>query len=359
VPGSSCQADALLRAVTRQLLWGLRGVSREVGFWNGWARRIPDQALRTDALAALERKRCNIDGAAFFWTLPRQRDPLLLRLLVAYEILADYLDRVNERDAHVGIVDGRQLHCAMSEALAPDCPISDYYRHHPHRDDGGYLQALVETCRGICVRLPSYWLVRPAVMRAASFTQVLAINHEPEGPRRNAALREWAAHEFPVNSDLVWFERCAAASAWLTVLALLVLASETDCTETDVARTYAAYLPWISLAGTMLDSYVDIAEDHANGDHSYIEHYSTLQVATQRLTELVRRAADEAQALPNADRHAVLVSCMTAMYLSKANVHQPAIGSGTAELVQAGGPLTKSLLPILRAFRLVNGQASF
>src|SRR4030088_1316895 len=71
--------SALGSATIRELGWGLRDVSREVKHWRGRAERIPDEALRQDALAAIDRKRANIDGAALFWTLPRVRSPALLR----------------------------------------------------------------------------------------------------------------------------------------------------------------------------------------------------------------------------------------------------------------------------------------
>ncbi len=137
-------------------------------------------------------KRANIDGAALFWTLPRVRSRELLRLLVAYEILADFLDCTSERAAHAGTANGRQLHRALIEALDPDLEVSDYYRYHPWARDGGYVRALVDTCRQICVRLPSYEAARPLLHRAACLTQVLALNHEPDPRRRDELLRAWA-----------------------------------------------------------------------------------------------------------------------------------------------------------------------
>ena len=83
------------------------------------AAAIPDDTLRHDALRAIDRKRANIDGAALFWVLPRHRNPNLLRLLVAYEILADFLDCTSERGAHVGVANGLRLHSALRDALDP------------------------------------------------------------------------------------------------------------------------------------------------------------------------------------------------------------------------------------------------
>lgn len=149
-------ALALARATKRDLTCGLRLVSREVEGWRARAAEIPDAELRADALGALSRKRGNINGAALFWTLPDRRNRNLLAALVAYEILADFLDCVSERSADLGIANGRQLHLALVEALDPDTEMSDYYGHHHGGSDGGYLRMLVRNCRAHCAALSGY-----------------------------------------------------------------------------------------------------------------------------------------------------------------------------------------------------------
>ena len=154
---SARQLWVLGQAVVRELAWGLPAVAREVRGWRAMASAIPVAAIRQDALSSLDRKRGHTDGAALFCILPRARDPGLLRLLVAYEIMWDFLDSVNEHGAAEGQANGRQLHLALIDALNPDAPLSDYYRHHPWRDDGGYLNALVRSCQD---RLPATALIR-------------------------------------------------------------------------------------------------------------------------------------------------------------------------------------------------------
>lgn len=336
----------------------MREVSREVDRWRTLAAAIPDDALRHDALEAIDRKRANIDGAALFWTLPRARSRELLRLLVAYEVLADFLDCTNERGAHVGTTNGLTLHRALVEALDPATPVSDYYRYHPWTEDGGYVRALVDTCRQTCVELPSYDTAKPLLTRAAFLTQVLALNHEPDPTRRDAVLRAWADTHFAGQSELAWFEWTGGASAWLTVLALLALAAEPDRVPRDAQDTYSAYLPWVSLVGTMLDSYGDIDQDGADAAHSYIAHYESTEAAATRVRQIVRRSLDQAGALPDGHRHLVLASCMIAMYLSKDSVRVPEMRPLTLSMVLAAGPLTRLLMPVLRAWRVIYGQRS-
>jgi tetraprenyl-beta-curcumene synthase len=334
----------------------LSEVSREVERWRTVAAGIPDDALRHDALAAIEGKRANIAGAALFWTLPRVRSRELLRLLVAYEILADFLDCTSERAAHLGTANGRQLHRALIEALDPDLHVSDYYRYHPWVKDGGYVRALVDTCRQTCVRLPSYGAARPLLHRAACLTQVLALNHEPDPTRRDALLRAWADTHFAGHDELAWFEWTGGASAWLTILALLALAADPGRDAREAKDTYAVYLPWVSLTGTMLDSYGDIAEDAASAAHSYIAHYDSTGAAAGRIAEIIRRSLEGAASLRDGQRHLVIASCMIAMYLSKDSVRTPQTRAFTQSLTHTAGPLTRLLLPALRVWRLIYGQ---
>jgi tetraprenyl-beta-curcumene synthase len=314
--------------------------------------------LRTDAQTAIEQKRANIDGAALFWTIPRARSLALLRLLVAYEVLADYLDCASERGAYVGIANGLQLHRALIDALDPTVELGDYYKHHPWSQDGGYLHSLVQTCRDACGHLPSYQTIKPLVLCAARLTQVLGINHEPDPELRDAALQAWAATHLPNPVDLAWWERTGGASAWLTVLALLGLAAEPAATHDQGCGVYAAYLPWISLAGTMLDSYGDLTEDAAGGDHSYIAHYPDTATASRRLAEIVRRSLAETRGLHDCERHVVTAACMIAMYLTKDSTRDAALRTTTSEIIRAGGSLTRCLVPVLRAWRVLYKQQS-
>lgn len=355
-PLTPAQVRALLAAAARELSWGLREVSRETRAWRALAELIPDRPIRDDALHALERKRGHADGAALFSVLPDRRNGELVRLLVAYETILDFLDNVSER--HTSVANGRELHLALVEALEPDRPMSDYYRHHPWGDDHGYLATLVEFCRRRCRSLPSYERVRPFLVQTAKRMQVLALNHLSDSESRDASLQHWVEQEFPDDGELHWFELSAAASASLVVLALLSLATETDVCDREIAETYTVYWPWISLAPTMLDSYVDQAEDSESGNHSYISHYADAELALRRVCECIERSARGASRLRHGHRHAVIVSCMVAMYLSKDSARTPEMRCATRRLVRAGGSLARLLLPVLRVWRILYSQRS-
>jgi tetraprenyl-beta-curcumene synthase len=345
IPLTPAQLAALASAASRELLWGLRGVSREIAGWRVRAAAIPDRQERALALDALRSKRGHIDGAALFWILAPRRDAGLLRLLVAYNVLCDYLDSLTERP---GAGDAPLLHRAMTDALEPA---------GARRADGGYLDALVETCRAECAALLAFAVVQPAALREARrASEVLPLNHQPVAAARDAGLRAWAAREFPDESQLAWYELSAAASTWLAVQASLAMAADPSCDAGRVEAVCGAYFPWASLAGTMLDSYVDEADDLAAGAHRYVAHYPTRALMLDRVGMAVEHAARAATALPGGRRHAVILSCMIAMYLSKDSARTPELRDASARLAASGGSLTRLLVPILRAWRIRYGQ---
>jgi tetraprenyl-beta-curcumene synthase len=347
----------LAAAAVRQLAWGSRLARQEVCLWRERALDIPDAPIRKDALNALARKRGHIDGAALFSVIPSEASSQLLRVLVAFQVMFDFLDSVNERSVTIGTVNGRQLHLALVDALDSSRPLSDYYVHHPWRDDGGYLCALVDTCRDGCAALPSYETVCDLVVGEAQRFEVLALNHERVSAVRQAVLREWVGRERRDWGSGRWYELTAGSSSSLAIHALLALAAQLQRSVSNAASVRNAYLGIVSVMGTMLDSYVDQIEDRA-GDHSYVSYYPGSHLAVRRIGQLIRRSLLEALALPDGERHAVIVACMVALYLSKESARTVELREGAASLARAGGSLTRLLVPVLRLWRLAYSQSS-
>jgi tetraprenyl-beta-curcumene synthase len=352
------QLWALVRATVRELRWGLPRGALELRHWRLRAQIIPDPALRSDAVHSLTRKRANADGAALFSTLTGARSQALLRVIVAYETIWDYLDNVSERGAAAGEINGRQLHLALSEGLDLDAPLSNYYRHNQCVDDMGYLRVLVRTCQLCCAMLPFYGSVRELLIQEGRRSDVGALNHALDAEYRNVALARWAAQEYPGTTEASWFELTAAASCSAVVHVLLAIAAERTCDEHRLARIYTAYFPWFSIAVTMLDSYVDQAEDAASGAHMYIAHYPSSDVAVQSVRDAIARCTCALRDLPNGSRHAVIAACMVAMYTSKDSARASDMRATTASMIAAGGLLARLLVPVLRIWRVAYGQQS-
>jgi tetraprenyl-beta-curcumene synthase len=316
---------------------------------------IPSEAIRRDALTALTRKRPHLDGAALFSALPARRHISLLRALVSYEIILEFLDNVNEQFADIGLENARQLHLALVEAVDIDSPISDYYSHMRTHDDGGFLRGLVHACRASCGRLAGYHAVRPRIVREAKRASVLALNHEPNPKRRNDLLREWASLQFGDESGYSWFELTGAATSSLTVHMLLSQAAEPPADHHYTEQAYLAYFPGVALLSTMLDSYIEDAADATAQHHSYISHYEGDRQAVERLRHLIHTSLASAHNLRRGHRHSVVVAAMIALYLTDDNARLNSRCSHTVQLERAGGLLTRLLIPILRLWRIMYG----
>ncbi|HEU4656546.1 MAG TPA: DUF2600 family protein [Capillimicrobium sp.] len=332
--------------------WGQRRAPLARSRWRSRAARIPEPTLRRTALDALSTKRGHADGAALFSVLV-PRDSRLVDALIAFQTIWDALDGIHELAPDER--NGRQLHLAVIDALDIRSRPHDYYRHHPCGSDGGYVRDLVEECRGAVATMPSYAIVLGSLRPHLLSTDALALNHL-EADVRDTRLCAWARVHFADDRELNWFERSAAASASLVQLALIAAASQPATTPDDAVAVRDVYWPWPSLAATLLDSYVDEPDDEVSGSHSYVRHYPSPAAAVDRIEESIQRSAEAALAAPGGHRHAVIVACMVAMYLSRDSAREPELRPTTRRLLRAGGPLTQALSPVLRAWRIYYGH---
>lgn len=321
-------------------------VARELRRWQTAAEQIPDPELRRIALLKLDEERSSAEGAAAFAILAtRSRRLTVARACVAFEVLYDYLDALGE--AHPTLDDNRRLHTALTAAIDPNQPTRSFYALHPRSDDGGYLDALVATCRAQLQSLP----------RTAAVTAWLQAITERAGEAqsRNHAtltgdhgLREWATAEVSDHPGLRWFELAAGAGSPLGIFALFAAASHEQTDSHDAHSIASAYFPWVAALHWLMESVVDHADDLRTGNPSYIAHYGTEDPAA-RLSDIAARSANDLAALDSAPRHLLLLAGMVALNL----VHDEArhdLGCEVAPSVRrAIGPTIAPFLLMLRA----------
>lgn len=350
------QLYVVVGAAARQLRWGSPAVSAEIRLCRELAYRIPDPILRADVLGSLADKRYYTEGAALFSILPDDRSRELLCLLATYQIIANFLDYASERGAATRGEAGGNLMLALVDAVDLDAPLHDYYANHPWKDDGGFLDALVVRCRTACAALPRYRLAQPYIRREARRGNALELCHDPDPERRDVALAALAAREYGPNSDVPWFELAGSGTSLLAVIVLLALAAEPTTTTVDLENASRVYSPWVGTLSLLLDSYFDQDDDRAVGAWSAVAYYPTPAAALQRTVEVTRRALAEGTELRRGARHGLLISMMVALYLSSDNaVSEPHVAA-RRELRSAAGRLPATLVPILRAWRLLYRQ---
>jgi hypothetical protein len=271
--------------------------------------------------------------------------------LVAYQTLWDYLDNLSESATTAGAQNGYCLHRALVDALDPGPSLSDYYRFHPWRQDGGYLRELVKVCSRLSGQLPSYPQLSTLVLAGVRQCALQGVNHLDNSKQRTRGLKAWASQHEQHQTELTWFEVAAASSAFLPH-PLLALAAEPEYKLADAERVSAAYFPWMALAITMLDSYADLDSDRADDHHSYVDYYDTGGIACERICEIVRRLVSEMDRLPNRDGHVLIATSMVAMYLSSSGSRgSPQRLRMNKRIAAGGGPLTQLLVPAARAWR--------
>ncbi len=312
------------------------------------AAAIPDPMLRADALASHCDKRSNSEGLAALALLapPANRDRIV-RGLVAYQLMLDYLDGVSERPSADPIANGLRLHSAFEVALDPEAEHLDYYGLAHAGDDGGYLAELIDTVRRSLDRLPSISATRGPLLRQARLCrESQALNHALRFAPVQGQVDEWAAVTaagIGVEQGFEWWELIAAAAASsLCVGALLALAARPGVTEVEADAVEAAYFPWASGLNALLDSLVDLDEDPAGESH--LRRYDSREQAAERLGAIAAGARERVSELPDGRLHEAILTAMGALYLSQPQAWSTETGTVSRTVLEAFGPITRPAL---------------
>lgn len=331
-------------------------VLRELVRWDRLARRIPDPLLREQAMAKLAGERLNPEAAALFAILaPPRRRAKVVSLIVAYQVLYDYLDGVNEQPGFDGLSDGLRLHGALRDAVLPQRPLVDYYAGHPEADDGGYLRALCAWCRRLVVETCDVETVGETLAAATercgaaqSHNHAIAVQGEP-------ALVDWSRRQ--AIGDYLWWELAAGGISCLNIHAALACAADPRAGVDEVARVEAAYFPSICSLSALLDSLADYHADGESGNHSFARHYRDAEQAAERLTRIAQEAQAGVAELRHGHRHAVILAGIVAYYLSSPTVWEGFPAPAAERLIACVGPLGASMCSVMRARRRAHRRA--
>jgi tetraprenyl-beta-curcumene synthase len=337
-------------------------VLREARHWRGRAEAIPDATLRGLALSTQRQEQGNLEGAAAFAVLaPRIQRGRVVRAVVAFQAIYDYVDTLAEQPSADPVENGRQLHRALLSALdpgtgQPDPGRPNYYVHSLHKEDGGYLGELIDACRRAFGALPAHAsLTAPAqgaVQRIVAF-QGLAHDGEDglEDPWRG--FSDWADAQTPQGSGLLWWETAAGAASSLLVFALIAAAAEPSVSEEDTCAIAQAYFPWIGALHLLLDSLIDKADDISSGRYSLVDHYASSRELAVRLKAISAEAMRASEALPNGRQHGLILAAMASFYLTQPAASSPEGAPARAEILATLG---ERAVPAMCLFRVREGR---
>jgi tetraprenyl-beta-curcumene synthase len=297
-------------------------VRRELSRWQRRAQCISDPVLRGQALHKLTVERLNPEGAALFAVLaPRCRRPLVVQLIVAYQILYDYLDAANELPGCTDLRHGLWLHRALVDAVLPDRPLSDNYLHGPLVRDGGYALELADTCRLILRSLPSAARIAPILERVAMRCGEAQSRNHALATDGGLGLIDWALGQAP-GSGYLWWELAAGGVSCLAIHALFALAAEPQGTIGEAVLLDRAYFPAVCAISTLLDSLADYHSDAGTTNHSFTVRYYDSAHAAERLASIATDAAAGLSRLSHRRRHLTILHGVVAFYLSSSSVRE-------------------------------------
>jgi tetraprenyl-beta-curcumene synthase len=325
----------------------------EVRRWQARANEIRDPVLRRLALDSQHSKRKSLEGAvafAAFVPCPGRRS--VIRALTAYQVIFDYLDTLSEQPNADPINNGRQLNQALLTAVEPQSPTFDYYAHHSHRDDNGYLEDLIRTCRAALGMLPSYAATAASVRRATErIVAYQSLNHGDAHGSHDAFAR-WASRETQPDTGLRWWETGAAAGSSLAVLALITAAADPALTQTQTTALENAYYPWIGALHTLLDSLIDRHEDTtAVGQRSLLDCYRSPRETATRLEMIAAQAVRHTHDLPRANQHSMILAAMASLYLSDPQASAPSARLAKQQVLATMGDLAAPTMLVMGARR--------
>jgi tetraprenyl-beta-curcumene synthase len=331
-------------------------VRRELSQWERYAQSIPDPVLRAQALYKLTAERLNPEAASFFAVLaPRRERRLVVRPIVAYQILYDYLDAVNELSGCTSLRNGLQLHKALVDAISPNRVLSDYYLHNPYCQDGEYTAVLANACRDIIRSLPSAIRVVPILERAARRCgEAQSLNHAItiDGDH---GLIDWSLTQYSGNGYL-WWELAAGGISCLAIHALFATAAESQGTSQEAASTDKAYFPPICAISALLDSLADHHDDANTVNHSFTVRYRDSSHAAERFVSITRDAIARINELNYHRRHLAILCGIVSFYLSSPSVREGFPVPVAENLMLSFGYLARAICAVMRVRRIIHSH---
>jgi tetraprenyl-beta-curcumene synthase len=322
--------------------------------WKAAAGSIPDDELRRQALGSIEAKTFHCEGGGVYAILAGGKRDDVLRFIVAYQTISDYLDNLCDRSTSLDPADFEALHGAMEDALSPDAPTVDYYRFRKERDDGSYLVGLVRECRQVVASLPSYQRVREFALELQGYYSALQIHKHVTVDERVDRLRNWYESHRASLPDMTWYEFAASAGSTLGVFCLVAAAADPDLSSDTVRAIKQAYFPWVQGLHILIHYYIYPEEDRIGGDLNFISYYHDEKNMVDRLIRFLAEADHSVEGLPHRAFHRMVCHGLPAMYLAdrKLDKHK-AMRPGARRIIRAGGWSTILFFLVIWTYRRV------
>ncbi|WLD92451.1 tetraprenyl-beta-curcumene synthase family protein [Alkalihalobacillus sp. AL-G] len=327
----------LMKRVYKEVLPLVHG---ELDHWKGRAQFIPNAELRTQALASIDSKTFHCEGGGIYALLSsgqaRQKD--VIKFVVAYQTISDYLDNLCDRSTSLDPVDFAQLHRSMPHALTPGMDLENYYSYREEQDDGGYLHELVTTCQNVLRQLPGFPYIEQTLKELAEHYCNLQIHKHVKKEERIPRLKDWFEQNKEHLPVMSWYEFSACAGSTIGIFCLVSYATHDDFQSDWVIKIKEGYFPWIQGLHIMMDYLIDQEEDRHGGDLNFCFYYADQNEMITRLLHFFKKADESTRELPHARFHSLVTRGLLGMYASDEKVRlQKDVRQVTKRLMREGG----------------------
>lgn len=296
-------------------------VHEELRFWKVHAKRIPNEELRSQALQSIEEKTFHCEGGAIMALLaPHEVRRGVIRFIVAYQTISDYLDNLCDRSTSLDPDDFSALHESMHHAILVGAEPTNYYRFREDCDDAGYLATLMKTCQEVLAKMENYTVINPYLGTLCGHYVNLQVHKHVRKEEREArliALYESAKDDLP---PMTWYEFAACAGSTLGIFCLVSYAMRKDFDGAIAKQLYEGYFPYIQGIHILLDYFIDQQEDLEEGDLNFCFYYENEAELQARLLYFIREAGKCAEQLPHSTFHQYIIQGMLGIYLSDRKV---------------------------------------
>lgn len=313
-------------------------VKKELQRWKKEALGCADPALSLQAINSISSKDFHCYGGAVFAIAGARQEKHLIKLIVTYQTICDYLDNLCDRNDCLDGEAFRQLHVALQDALQPGTVKSNYYQYYPNQNDGGYLDKLVEECRTLLQELPSYPAVQKEVLVLVQYYIDLQVKKHISLTERERTLIEWAENNLADYPGIYWQEFAAASGSTLALFALLALAGHNNIQPQDCQETIDAYFPWICGLHILLDYFIDQEEDRQGGDLNFTFYYKDNEEMLQSLKLFIQQSHLQARQIKDSVFAKTVVEGLLALYLSDAKIKSQGYQHMARCLLDESGP---------------------
>ncbi|MFD3448717.1 tetraprenyl-beta-curcumene synthase family protein [Microbacteriaceae bacterium 4G12] len=313
-------------------------VHEQMAYWTEQANQIPNEELKKQALASIEHKTFHCEGGGILSLLAGKHMRESIRFVVAYQTISDYLDNLCDRSTSLDPKDFEALHESMLHALTPGSACNNYYRYREDQDDGGYLQALVQTCQDVLRKTNHYQKIAPTLHELARYYCDLQVHKHVRLEEREQRLQTWFYTHQGNLPEMSWFEFSACAGSTLGIFCLVAYAFQEELQEQHIMKVKQGYFPYLQGLHILLDYFIDQEEDRIGGDLNFCSYYENDEETFNRLKHFVTETDRSVKGLPDEKFHRLISRGLLGVYLSDRKVtEQREMQQMAKRIVKYGG----------------------